>query len=43
MSVDSIKNTLMVALGVCLVSAVLVSSSVVTLKPTQVENARLDN
>jgi Na+-transporting NADH:ubiquinone oxidoreductase subunit C len=42
MSVDSIKNTLMVALGVCLVSAVLVSSSVVTLKPTQVENARLD-
>ena len=42
MSVDSIKNTIIVALGVCFVSSILVSASVVTLKPRQVANMELD-
>jgi Na+-transporting NADH:ubiquinone oxidoreductase subunit C len=41
-STDSIKNTLLVALGVCFVSSILVSATVVSLRATQQENARLD-
>jgi len=39
---DSIKKTFGVALGVCLVCSVLVSSTVVSLKPIQDENKKLD-
>ena len=42
MSVDSIKNTVIVALGVCFVSSILVSASVVSLKPRQQANMELD-
>lgn len=42
MSVDSIKNTIIVALGVCLVSSILVSATVVSLKPLQEKNKKLD-
>lgn len=39
---DSVKKTLLVALGVCLVCSVLVSSAAVALKPKQEENKKLD-
>lgn len=39
---DSVKKTLLVALGVCLVCSVLVSSAAVALKPIQEENKKLD-
>jgi Na+-transporting NADH:ubiquinone oxidoreductase subunit C len=42
MSVDSLKNTLKVAFGVCLVSSVLVSSAAVELKPLQDANKKRD-
>jgi len=42
MSSDSPKKTLLVALGVCLVCSVLVSSSVVVLRQRQQENKELD-
>ncbi|VAX25179.1 Na(+)-translocating NADH-quinone reductase subunit C [hydrothermal vent metagenome] len=42
MSNDSIKKTLQVALAVCFVASILVSSAAVGLKPLQEENQRLD-
>ncbi len=42
MSNDSTKKTLGVALGVCLVCSVLVSTAAVSLKPIQTENKKLD-
>ena len=42
MSVDSIKNTFYVALGVCFFSSILVSTAAVGLKPIQDENKRID-
>lgn len=42
MSNDSIKKTLQVALGVCFVASILVSSAAVGLKPIQDENKKLD-
>lgn len=42
MSGDSTKKTIFVALGVCLVCSVLVSSTAVALNSIQVENQRLD-
>ncbi|MBU1101620.1 MAG: Na(+)-translocating NADH-quinone reductase subunit C [Bacteroidetes bacterium] len=42
MSADSTKKTLMVALGVCLVCSVLVSSATVALSDRQEENKKLD-
>lgn len=42
MSNDSIKKTIQVALGVCLVASILVSSAAVTLKPIQENNKKID-
>jgi len=42
MSNDSTKKTIQVALGVCLVCSVLVSTAAVELKPIQDENKQLD-
>ena len=42
MSADSTKKTLMVALGVCLVCSVLVSSAAVALNDIQEENKKID-
>lgn len=42
MSNDSIKKTVIVALGVCLVCSILVSTAAVALKPRQERNKRLD-
>lgn len=39
---DSLKNTLLVAIGVCLVCSILVSLSAVALRPMQVANKLLD-
>ena len=39
---DSIKNVVMVALGVCFVCAIIVSMAAVQLKPLQVANKELD-
>jgi len=39
---SSIKQTLLVALGVCLVASVFVSTAAVGLKPIQVKNKKLD-
>lgn len=39
---DSIKNTLVVAVGVCLVASVVVAGTAVSLKPTRVANAEAD-
>lgn len=41
-SKDSIKNILVVALGVCLVASVVVSATAVFLKPTRVANKEAD-
>ncbi|MDZ7686236.1 MAG: hypothetical protein U5O39_15535 [Gammaproteobacteria bacterium] len=41
-SKDSIKNILIVALGVCLVASVVVSSTAVFLKPARVANKEAD-
>ena len=42
MPADSIKKTIVVALGVCFVCSVLVSTAAVTLKPRQEKNKRLE-
>lgn len=42
MSADSTKRTIVVALGVCLVCSVLVSTAAVALKPVQDVNKKLD-
>lgn len=42
MSNDSTKKTLLVALGVCLVASILVSTAAVELKPIQDKNKKLD-
>lgn len=42
MSADSTKKTIIVALGVCLVCSILVSTAAVSLKGIQDENKRLD-
>ena len=42
MADESVKKTLIVALGVCLVCSILVSSAAVSLRPVQVENQKLD-
>lgn len=42
MSNDSIKKTMMVALGVCLVASILVSTAAVALKPIQDNNKKID-
>jgi Na+-transporting NADH:ubiquinone oxidoreductase subunit C len=42
MQVDSIKRTLMVALGVCIVCSILVSAAAVSLRGVQEENRKLD-
>jgi len=42
MSSDSTKKTIMVALGVCLVCSILVSTAAVSLGPIQAENKQLD-
>ena len=42
MSNDSIKKTMMVALGVCLVASILVSTAAVALKPIQENNKKID-
>jgi len=39
---SNVKQTLMVALGVCLVASVLVSTAAVELKPIQTKNKKLD-
>jgi Na+-transporting NADH:ubiquinone oxidoreductase subunit C len=39
---DSLGNTLLVAVGVCLVCSIVVSAAAVALKPRQLENAALD-
>jgi len=39
---DSLGNILFVAIGVCLVCSVIVSTAAVALKPMQVRNAELD-
>jgi len=39
---ESVKKTVMVALGVCLLCSVLVSSAAVSLRPVQEKNKRLD-
>jgi len=41
-SVNSVKNTLIVALGLCLVCSVVISSAAVMLKPMQTANEILD-
>ncbi len=42
MAVDSIKKTIGVALGVCLVSSILVTGIYTVLRPIQVENRKID-
>ena len=42
MSNDSIKRTIIVALGVCLVCSILVSTAAVSLKGIQKENQKLE-
>ena len=42
MSSDSTKKTIMVALGVCLVCSILVSTAAVSLNPIQTENKQVD-
>jgi len=42
MSHDSTKKTIGVALGVCLVCSILVSSTAVSLGPIQEENKKVD-
>ena len=42
MPADSIKKTIVMALGVCFVCSVLVSTAAVTLKPRQEKNKRLE-
>ena len=42
MPADSIKKTIVVALGICFVCSVLVSMAAVTLKPLQDRNKRLE-
>ncbi|MFQ5602464.1 MAG: Na(+)-translocating NADH-quinone reductase subunit C [bacterium] len=42
MSNDSIKKTIVVALGVCMVCSILVSTAAVTLNAIQTENKKLD-
>jgi len=42
MSSDNLKKTIGVALGVCLVASILVSTAAVELKPIQTKNAKLD-
>lgn len=42
MSNDSIKKTIQVALGVCLVASILVSSAAVALRPIQENNKQID-
>ena len=42
MSNDSTKKTLLVALGVCFVASILVSTAAVELKPLQENNKKLD-
>ncbi|MEZ4747517.1 MAG: Na(+)-translocating NADH-quinone reductase subunit C [Calditrichia bacterium] len=42
MQVDSIKNILIVALGVCLICSILVSGAAVSLSGIQAENRKLD-
>ncbi len=42
MADESVKKTMVVALGVCLVCSILVSSAAVSLRPVQVENQKLD-
>jgi Na+-transporting NADH:ubiquinone oxidoreductase subunit C len=42
MPVDSIKRTIMVALGVCIVCSILVSAAAVSLQGIQKENRKLD-
>lgn len=42
MSNDSIKKTIIVAVGVCLVASILVSTAAVELKPIQEKNKQLD-
>lgn len=42
MSSDNLKKTIGVALGVCLVASILVSTAAVELKPIQIKNAKLD-
>ena len=42
MAADSIKKTLGVALGVCLVASILVTGTYTVLKPIQIENRKID-
>ena len=42
MSNDSIKKTVLVASGVCLVASILVSTAAVELKPIQENNKKID-
>lgn len=42
MSNDSIKKTIVVAVGVCLVASILVSTAAVELKPIQEKNKKID-
>jgi Na+-transporting NADH:ubiquinone oxidoreductase subunit C len=42
MSNDSVKKTLLVALGVCFIASILVSTAAVELKPLQENNKKLD-
>jgi Na+-transporting NADH:ubiquinone oxidoreductase subunit NqrC len=39
---DSVKKTISVALGVCIICSILVSSAAVALRGIQIENQRLD-
>ena len=42
MSNDSVKRTILVALALCVVCSILVSSAVVLLRPRQEENQRIE-